>query len=486
MKTTSRRSFLKQAGFGVSTFYIAKTSWAQSSPGDTIHTAVIGFRSRGRGHISGVSGLKHKGVALSALCDVDSKVLAGGIANLDKKGIKAKGYTDMRRLFDDKDIDAVTIATPNHWHALAAIWACQAGKDVYVEKPVSNNVWEGRQIVKAARKYQRMVQTGTQNRSRAAVKQAVRWIQAGNLGDIKIVRGLCYKLRGSIGLTNGPHPIPPHIDYDLWCGPAPLTPPKRNSKRFGPVHYDWHWFWDYGSGDLGNQGIHQMDVARWFLGEPTLSPRVWSIGGRVGYRDDAETPNTQIVHHGYAKAPLIFEVRGLPKSVKQRGTSTFMNTNVGVIVHCEGGHLIVSNSATVRAFDKQGKEVKKFTGGGDHFENFFAACRSRDHNDLNADILQGHLSSALCHTGNISYRLGQAADREKLDTAVEKEVGGKDALERMVEHLKGNNVSLDDYPLTLGPKLVMNPKTERFPENAEANRLLTRKYRSPYVVPENV
>ncbi|RMF10138.1 MAG: gfo/Idh/MocA family oxidoreductase [Alphaproteobacteria bacterium] len=486
MKTTPRRSFLKKTGFGVSAFYIARSSWAQSSPGDTIHTAVIGFRSRGRGHISAITGLKHKGVALSALCDVDSKVLAGGVANLEKKDIKVKSYTDLRRVFEDKDIDAVTIATPNHWHALAAIWACQAGKDVYVEKPVSHNVWEGRQIVKAARKYKRMVQTGTQNRSRLAVRQAVNWIRDGKLGPIRIVRGLCYKLRDSIGLTDGPHPVPPNINYDLWCGPAPLTPPRRNSKRYGPVHYDWHWFWDYGNGDLGNQGIHQMDIARWFLGENALSPRVWSIGGRVGYRDDAETPNTQIVYHGYEKAPLIFEVRGLPRAAKQRGTSLYMGTNVGVIVHCEGGHLIVSNSATVRAYDTRGKEIKQFTGGGDHFENFFHACRTRRHEDLNADILEGHLSSALCHTGNISYRLGQPADREALVAAVENDLGGRDALDRMLQHLAANRVSLEEYPLTLGPNLKMDPRTERFPGNEAANALLTRKYRKPFVVPEEV
>jgi predicted dehydrogenase len=223
---------------------------------------------------------------------------------------KVTGYTDMRKLFDDKSIDAVSIATPNHWHALASIWAIQAGKDVYVEKPVSHCVWEGRQIVKAARKYGKIVQTGTQSRSsREGIAAAVKYVQEGNLGKILLSRGLCYKRRGSIGKSEGEQPIPESIDYDLWCGPGPKGPLMRQKLK-----YDWHWTWDYGNGDLGNQGIHQKDNARWFLGEMELSPSVWSVGGRLGYEDDGETANTQIIYHGYEKAPLIFEVRGLPEN----------------------------------------------------------------------------------------------------------------------------------------------------------------------------
>ena len=484
MKSSNRRSFLKTAGAAASTFYIAKTSWAQSSPGDTIHTAVIGFRGRGRGHISEIIGLKHKGVALSALCDVDDQVLAGGLDNLKKKNITAKGYTDLRRLLENKDIDAVTIATPNHWHALAAIWAIQAGKDVYVEKPVSHNVWEGRQIVRAARKYKRMCQTGTQSRSATAIQQAVKYVQEGKLGKILISRGLCYKLRGSIGRTDGPHRVPANIDYNLWSGPAPLEPPTRNSKSHGPIHYDWHWMWNYGNGDLGNQGIHQMDIARWFLGEPELSPRVWSLGGRVGYRDDAETPNTQIVYHDYEEAPLIFEVRGLPESKTARKRPRFMGADVGVIVHCEEGHVQVGGGT--KAFDKKGKLIKEWKGSSSHFQNFFEACRTRDYNDLNADILQGHLSSALCHTGNISYRLGQQTPTEKIAASIKSSRGASESYERMLEHLKQNEVSLEEYPLTLGPVLQMDPKTERFIDNDAANKLLTREYREPFVVPAEV
>ena len=492
MKTQrfDRRSFLKTAGFGVSTFYIAKTSWAQQSPGDTLHTAVIGVNGRGKSHIGFTIANKHKGAKLSAICEVDSKVLGARMQDLERRNEKVKGYRDMRRLFEDKDIDIITVATPNHWHSLAAIWAVQAGKDVYVEKPVSHNVWEGRQLVKAARKYKKMVQTGTQSRSSDGLAEAVKWIQAGNLGKIKIAHGLCYKNRPSIGHVNAPVPIPEHIDYDLWSGPAPLVPSRRNNPKKGPIHYDWHWIWKYGNGDLGNQGIHQMDLARWFLGEDALSPRVWSIGGRVGYVDDGETPNTQIIHHGYKNAPLIFEVRGLPKSKKESGRPAYMGASVGVIVKCEGGYLSIASYSGATAYDNDGNEVKKFTskvqGHNAHFANLIDAIRERDHTILNADIEEGHLSSALCHTGNISHRLGEAVKPADLEKFVAKERGGKDTYDRMIDHLAKNEVSLEEYPLTQGPTLKMNPKSEKFIGNQDANKLLTRKYRKPYVVPKKV
>jgi predicted dehydrogenase len=493
MKITNhnRRSFLKTAGFGVSTFYIAKTSWAQTSPGDTIHTAIVGVNGRGRSHISAALANKHKGVAISAICDVDSKVLASRAQDVTKRSkLQIKTYRDMRKMFEDKDIDVITVATPNHWHSLASIWAMQAGKDVYCEKPVSHNVWEGRQMVKAARKYKRMVQTGTQSRSSDGLQDAVKWIQAGNLGKIKIARGLCYKNRPSIGHANAPVAVPEYIDYDLWSGPAPLTPPTRNNPKKGPVHYDWHWVWNYGNGDLGNQGIHQMDIARWFLGEDALAPRVWSVGGRVGYIDDGETPNTQIVYQDYKAAPLIFEVRGLPISTKENGRPTYMGASVGVVIHCEDGYLSIPNYSVANAHDKNGKLVKTFKskiqGTDAHFANLIDAVRSRKRENLNAEILEGHLSSALCHTGNISHRLGQEQGPAAIEKFVKGERGGEESFGRMVEHLNKNDVSIDKEKLALGPALKMNPKTERFTNNDAANKLLTREYRKPFVVPEIV
>jgi predicted dehydrogenase len=488
-KRFDRRSFLKTAGFGVSTFYIAKTSWAQSSPGDTLNTAVIGVNGRGRSHISAALANKHKSVRLAAICDVDGKVLSARAAELKKRKVDVETYEDMRKLFENKEIDIITVATPNHWHSLATIWAVQAGKDVYCEKPVSHNVWEGRQMVKAARKYNRMVQTGTQSRSSDGLQEAVKWIKEGNLGKIQIARGLCYKNRPSIGHVDAPVAVPEHINYDLWCGPAPLEPPRRNGNR-GPVHYDWHWIWNYGNGDLGNQGIHQMDIARWFLGEERLSPRVWSLGGRVGYQDDGETPNTQIVYHDYKDAPLIFEVRGLPAAKGDKNRPEYMGASIGVIIHCENGYVSIPSYTSADVYDANGKKIRQFKskvqGTDVHFANFIDAVRSRNHQDLNADIEEGHISSALCHTGNISYRLGSQAKPAEMARFVENERGGTDAFQRMLEHLEKNEVNPKEYPLALGPALEMDPGTERFVGNDEANEQLTRKYRNPYVIPAEV
>lgn len=479
----SRRSFLTQsAAVSGGVFYIAKTSWAQKSPGDTLNMAVIGFGGRGSAHINGYKGLKDEGVRVAALCDVDSNVMSKHVQALDKDKIKVAQYTDMRRLFEDKSIDAVSIATPNHWHALAAIWAIQAGKDVYVEKPVSHCVWEGRQIVKAARKYSKIVQTGTQARSsREGLAAAVKYVQDGNLGKIRLARGLCYKRRNSIGKTEGEQPLPESVEYDLWCGPAAKRPLTR--KR---LHYDWHWIWDYGNGDLGNQGIHQMDIARWFLGESELSPSVWSVGGRLGYVDDGETANTQIIYHGYEKAPLIFEVRGLPHAKDAKDMDKYKGAGVGVIVECEGGTVVVSNYSGATILDKDGKEVRKFSGAEDHFKNFINACRSRRVDDLHADILEGHLSSALCHTGNISHRLGARELPGEIFEKIRGDAFAAETFERMKEHLAKNEVDLKKDQLTLGVHLKMDGKAERFIDNEAANRMLKDKYRAPFVVPEEV
>src|SRR6266496_725072 len=307
MNKFTRRSFLTRSALATATVSWSARSWAQvQSANDDVRVAVVGFGGRGMSHIEGFS--KQKGVRLAGLCDVDKGILDKETKKWADKGIAVESVTDMRKLMENKNIDVISIATPNHWHALAAIWAIQAGKDVYLEKPVSHNVWEGRKVVEAARKYKKIVQTGTQSRSSFAIKQAVEWVQAGNLGKLRIARGLCYKPRPSIGKAGGPQPVPAGVDYDLWCGPAPMDPIRR--KRF---HYDWHWIWNYGCGDLGNQGIHQMDISRWFLGVDELSPRILSLGGRLGYDDDGETANTQIIYHDYPNAPLIFEVRGLPE-----------------------------------------------------------------------------------------------------------------------------------------------------------------------------
>ena len=444
-----------------------------------VRFAVVGFNGRGADHIDGMR--KVKGARMVALCDVDSQVLQRETQKARDRGETVDGYTDIRQLLENPNIDAVTFATPNHWHALGAIWAIQAGKDVYLEKPVSHNVWEGRQIVEAARKYSRIVQTGTQSRTNPGLREAIDWVHQGNIGKIVRARGLCYKRRASIGKVDGPQPIPDSIDYDLWCGPAPKEPLMR--KR---LHYDWHWVWPTGNGDLGNQGIHQMDIARWVLGESSLSPRILSVGGRLGYVDDGTTPNSLIVVHDYKAAPLIFEVRGLPSKADNNQMDKYRGASIGVIVDCEGGSLVIPSYSEATAFDKDGKEIKRFQGSASHYDNFVKAMRSRNAADLNADILEGHLSSALCHTGNISYQLGQKLSPEKIREAAKSDGDLAEALGRMEEHLGANNIDLVNSPATLGAMLQMDPHTEKFSGNRKANALLTRKYRKPFVVPEKV
>jgi len=490
MNKIPRRRFIRNSLLAAAAF----KAWplvAQSSTksrviganGD-IRCAVVGFNGRGKTHIEAFSTMK--GTRLVALCDVDSAILGAGVQKANDAGHAVEGYTDVRKLLDNKDIDVVSFATPHHWHALGAIWAAQAGKDVYVEKPASHEIWEGQQMVAAARKYNCIMQVGAQCRSSVGLQEAIAWMQSGNLGKIIRARGLCYKRRDSIGKTIGPQPIPATVNYDLWCGPAPLDPPRRNSKKNGTIHYEWHWFWEYGNGDLGNQGIHQMDIARWALGEPHISPRVVSLGGRLGYEDDAQTPNTQIVFHDYEAAPLIFEVRGLPTASGSTKTDDDHGASIGVVIDCEGGSIVIPSYTKAIAYDPDGKEIKTWDESGDHFANFIQAVRSRKSTDLHSDIAEGQVSAALVHSGNISYRLGTKHTPPELLDAVRGNSDLAESLGRMEAHLGANLVDLYQTPVVMGTPLKMNPRTERFTNSHEANQLLTREYRSPFVVPERV
>lgn len=520
MTTTTRRDFLKQSLIVTASASLPWT-WARAAgANDTIRVGVIGFGSRGQSHIDGLR--KIPGVKIVALCDVDAKILAKGVAAFEKRGEKVTAYKDPRKLLEDKDIDVVSTATPNHWHALLTVWACQQGKDIYVEKPASHCIWEGRQAVKAAAKYKRIVQVGSQSRSSQGIRQAVEFIRKGGLGKIKVARGLCYKRRKSIGELMGEQQIPEGIDYDLWSGPAQLVPPRRNGK-FGPVHYDWHWLWLYGNGDLGNQGVHQVDIARWFLGEKTLAPQVMCIGGRLGYEDAGETPNTQIMMLDYATAPLIFEVRGLASaadtdamdkywpvkftpvakddSKNKKAAADMRNvtggrsasdprSSIGVIIHCENGFVSVPSYTQADIFDNDGKEIPefkgKFKGASDHFENFIKAVRSRKTSDLNAPITEGHLSAGLCHQGNIAYRVGKKASQADICDQVKGNAVVSEAFGRMCEHLKANGVDLAKTPATISAWLKFDPKKEQFTDCDAANALVKNKYRAPFVVPEKV
>ena len=515
----TRRGFLKSSAAvataaGLSRFTgLSAKSYAQVvGANEDIRIAVIGFNGRGKSHID--AWRKMKGIRLVALCDADEAVLHKEAEFLAKpipkpatapttqssasattgpstkptrtakkhdepalKPIHPTLYTDVRKLLESKEIDAISTATPNHWHALISIWACQAGKDVYVEKPVSHNIWEGRKIIEAAAKYNRIVAAGTQSRSNHSIRAAFEWVKAGNLGKVLVSRGLCYKRRQSIGKVNGPQPIPESVDYDLWCGPTAKGPLMRQR-----LHYDWHWVWPTGNGDLGNQGIHQMDLARWALGKTDLAPNVLSIGGRFGYVDDGTTPNTLFTVFDYSDALIIFEVRGLPEKSDSKEMDEYRKQSVGHVIECEGGYL----SGTV-AYDKDGKEIQKFdVEGEDHFANFAHALRTRKTEDLNAPILEGHLSSALCHLGNISYRLGKQSEETDVREAVKSNKAATETLDRFEAHLSANGVDLKKDQATLGSFLQFDPKAERFVDNEKANALLKDEYRKPYEVPENV
>jgi predicted dehydrogenase len=451
---------------------------------DRLRAAVVGVKGRGMEHVHALAN-KHNCI-VATICDPDVAVIGPAMSHcLDKQGFMPRYEADIRKVLEDRSIDIVSIATPNHWHALAAIWALQAGKDVYVEKPVSHNVSEGRRIVETARATRRICQTGTQSRSSTGMREAMDFLHSGKLGKVRLARGLCYKRRNSIGKVAQAQPIPKTIDYDLWCGPAPKKPLMRKN-----LHYDWHWIWDYGNGDLGNQGIHEMDKARWGLGKNEFAKSVQSVGGRFGYVDDGETANTQICLFDYGDCELIFEVRGLasdspfPPPVRsgKRGENF-----VGNIFYASEGVLVCPSYTAAIAVRPDGEIIREFKGGEDHFGNFIQAVRSRRVEDLHADILEGHLSSALCHLGNISYRLGESIAFDKADKVYGEDKDGASALQSMEAHLKATGVPLGEVQLQVGPKLLVEPKAETFlNEKERADPLLTREYRKGFEVPTKV
>ena len=452
---------------------VAAAAAKKGNANDQLNVAVVGVNGRGRDHVNGFAGKNNCIVA--TICDADEGVIGKAMTAAEKaQGSVPKFEPDIRKVLEDKSIDIVSIATPNHWHALAAIWAIQAGKDVYVEKPVSHNVSEGRRIVEAARKHNRICQTGTQSRSSPSLHEAFAFLKSGKLGKITLARGLCYKPRPSIGKADGTGVVPKTCNYDLWCGPAPMKPLHRKK-----LHYDWHWVWDTGNGDLGNQGIHQMDIARWGLGKMELAKSVISVGGRFGYVDDGETANTQICSFNFGDCELIFEVRGLR-------TPDLLGAKVGNIFYGSEGYLVVPSYSSAVAYTPKGEVIQNFKGGGDHYGNFVKAVRSRKATDLNADILEGHLSSALCHLGNLSYQLGKQQPFDQKTKAFGDDKDAYDSFARMEEHLEANAVPLNETNNRLGAKLSVDPKAETIIGNKEANALLTRQYRAPFVVPEKV
>lgn len=458
MKDT-RRSFIKKTALGTTGITLgastlamsAKSYNAISGANDRINMCVIGIRGRGFDHLKNWTSMSKKdNLMVKTICDVDENLFAERLDAAKKnQGVKPGTEVDMRRVYDDQEIDAVSIATPNHWHALATIWAVQAGKHVYAEKPCSHNIWEGRQMVEAAKKYKKIVQVGFQNRSISNVRKAMQALHNGVIGDVYLAKGLCYKPRGSFGKS--PNSAPPKgLHYDLWLGPAKWRP--YNEKR---GHYNWHWHWNTGNGDIGNQGPHQWDIARWGMNKDEHPVSVQSTGGYFKYTDcSQETPNTQTAVMKYRDGKILqFEVRGL---------DTFGEGNFGVkignLFYGTEGWMEIKGSKWNTYLGKKGEpgpnseapngdnKVEGYLaapGSGGHFANFLAAVRSGQQSDLTCDIYEGFRSTCLPHLANISYRLG-------------------------------------------GQALSFNPVTERFVNNAGANDMLTRQYRAPYIVPDNV
>ncbi len=464
--TRTRRHFIKQglagtAGAAVGTLGLSARSYAQvRGANDRIGVAVIGIRNQGTVHLENWCRLLDShNVQVRTVCDVDERLFAKAVALVEQKGGGAPTTQwDLRRVFDDKAIDAVSIVTPNHWHALATVWACQAGKHVYVEKPASHNIWEGRQMIAARDRAQVRMQVGLNNRSAPTIREAIAFLRDGGIGELYMARALCFKARDSYGM--GPDAEPPaELHYDQWLGPAPWRP--YNEKR---GHYNWHWYWDTGNGDTGNTGPHQLDVARWGLGKQEHPVSVYSAGGIYGFRKEPgtptpgrrvygdveayghdmtaqETPNTQTATYTYGDGTLLeMETRG--RYTNHEGSQ---GQEVGNLFFGSEGWLEISGD-TWKAFRRREREPfagsKAGTPDGSHWANFVEALRSGKDADLHSDIVEGHLSTSLCHLANISYRVGRSL---KFDGA-----------------------------------------TERFHDARDADALLTREYRAPYVVPGNV
>ena len=477
MKPLSRRSFLKSSLAGAAACTLSPRSWSQvSGANDRVRVAVVGINGRGESHISEFG--KMPDARVVALCDVDLHVLERRAQQLE--GVQK--YQDVRKLLENKEVDAISIATPNHWHSLITIWACQAGKDVYVEKPCSHDVFEGRKCVEAARKYNRIVQHGTQSRSSGKAALAA-LVKSGKYGKLLVSKGYCCKPRWSIGFKPVEEP-PSNLDFDLWLGPAATQPFHRNL-----VHYNWHWFWDFGNGDIGNQGVHEMDIARWAMGE-TLPRSVVSLGGRYvdepNFKDQGETPNQLVSVFDYGDALVLFETRGLVENAKIPEIKKNFPTKVANELYFEAG--VVKEGKFFPGGKGEGEPVAKVdyhVPSGGHFGNFISCVRNRKPEELAADIQEGHLSSALCHLGNISYRFAKERAFEKPKDFSDDAVVGESIM-ALLENTQAIGVDPKKATLWVGPKLRFDPTREQFVDNPKANALLRRECRAPFVVPEKV
>lgn len=478
--TTSRRRFLASSLAGA----VALPAWSAplGANGD-IRVAVIGFRGRGSGHIKEL--LKVPGVRLVALCDADQAVIDKKVVELAKDNIQVKTYRDFRECCADKEIDAVTIATPNHSHVLIALTALQHGKHVYVEKPVSHNLIESAKLMAAATKAAAkgiIVQHGMQRRSDEGWAAAMQWVKEGHIGKPKLSHALVHGLRMSINKVDAAQPPPATVDYKLWSAPRPEMPVMR--KQF---HYDWHWQWPYGNGDIGNQGPHQYDVARWALGDPdTLPKRVMSFGNRWGYTDDGHSANCQIAFHPYEPVPLIMDKFGLPsRNVDPKsGEPPYKGIRTGNIIHCEGGYVAES-----KAYDNEGRTITKFESfltGPDHMKNFIDSIRAGKYTKDVLHIRHGHHAACLAHLANVSYRLGKAIKAEEIRERLQGDKFGQGLYAEFLKNLANNGIDLAARPIVAGPWLDFDPATHQFTGEfaAEANKLCVEEYAAGFELPE--
>lgn len=484
---TNRRAFLRRAAAITAINALPVGCFRPKGSLSDVRVAVIGFHGQGMHHLKHL--LELRGARIVALCDVDTRTMDEGVELLKKHDLVARQYVDYRKLCEDKEVDGVIIATPHHSHVLIAMTAMAHGKHVYVEKPVSHNLWEGRRLVEAAaRKPGLIVQHGMQRRSDEGWAEAIAWVNEGHLGKITLSRGLNFKARESIGSEPGPGRTAKFINYDLWSACRPMAPVTRD--RF---HYDWHWQWPYGNGDIGNQGPHQLDVARWALGQMTLPRRVMSLGKRWGYKDDGETPNNQLAFFGYEPAPVLFDNRGLPmKDMNWSVEPVFKHKaggrqidfpRIGNVIHCEGGLIVES-----KVYDAAGKVMRSFEvrGGGDHLEAWLDSIRAGKPKSENLSVLNGHLSAGLAHLANISWRIGRMMKPEEIRERLQGDPAALGTLADFEANLLANRIDWKTDEAVVGPWLDFDAAAERFTGEfaEEANKLLTEEYREEFKLPE--
>lgn len=479
MSSLSRRKFMASAAAASAAITFPAVSRARMAA-DDVNVGFISCGGRAGAHLRSFS--KQDGVNVAALCDPDE----GRLGSAQKKFPKAKGFADLRKLLDDDSIDAVVVATTNHWHCLASIWAMQAGKDVYVEKPLSHSQWEGRQTVAAARKYNRICQVGTQQRSdpmQAEIKKFLHEEKA--LGAIKTARVNRYGVRPPIGKRDTPLPIADSVNYDLWLGPAQDQPIFRDK-----LQYDWHWDFNTGSGEMGNWGVHVLDDLRnvVFQDSVRLPKRVFGAGGRVAWNDAGDTPNVHFVYFDTGSIPVVIGLSNLTAGPKERKSPAHPGPGSGYIAYCEGGRF-EGQRGRGAAYDSDGRKIKEFRGnsGGDlHQKNFVDAVRSRNVSSLNTDVEVGHLSTGWCNLANIAFRTGQPFTRQAAS-----QVSGDDGIwqnmvNEMEQHLAAHSVKLESDQILLSPMLTVDVQNEVFTgAHADAaNVFVKREYRAPYTVPE--